>query len=45
MKSYDLMVEDDLREIERERFSGFLFSLPFWIVALVLLVKVILSLV
>ncbi len=45
MKSYDLQVEDDLMEVDREKFSGFLFSLPFWIVALVLLAKVILSLV
>ena len=45
MKSYDLTVEDDQMEVERERFGGFLFSLPFWIVALVLLVKVLLALV
>jgi hypothetical protein len=43
MKSYDLQVEDDLTEADRDRGNGFLFSLPFWIVALVLLVKVILS--
>jgi hypothetical protein len=43
MKSYDLQLEDDLAEVDREKYSGFLFSLPFWIVALVLLARVILS--
>jgi hypothetical protein len=43
MENYHLQLEDDLREADRDRVNGFLFSLPFWIVALVLLVKVILS--
>jgi|GEM_PF-2719735 hypothetical protein len=43
MKSYDLELEDDLTEADSDEVNGFLFSLPFWIVSLVLLAKVILS--
>jgi hypothetical protein len=45
MNSYNLRLEDDRTEADGDRVNGCLFSLPFWIVALVLLSKVILSLV
>jgi len=43
MKSHNLQLEDDLTEADSDGVNGFLFSLPFWIVSLVLLAKVILS--